>query len=99
MNYRDLESVRQIVAAATNLDISYAYEDLVFTENTAFLIQFDDNNLNNLFCYFHEDCDSKSREAILYSLKNVCKAKKCTLELKGDFSLKQKNDEVQIQFL
>ena len=99
MNYRDLESVRQIVAAATNLDISYAYEDLVFPENTAFIIQFDDNNLNNLFCYFHEDCDTESRKTLLINLEKECLRKKCNLEMKGNFILEQKNDKVQIQFL
>lgn len=98
MNYRDLELVRQIVAAATNLDISYAYEDLVFPENTAFIIQFDDVNQNNLFCYFHEESDSKSRNNILNKLRTECKTKKCTIEMKGNFNLEQKNEEVQIHF-
>ena len=99
MNYRDLETVRQIVAAATKLDISYAYEDLVFPENTAFIIQFDDKNQNNLFCYFHEDCDSESRITLFGNLKKECLQKKCNLKMKGNFVLEQKNDEVQIQFL
>lgn len=98
MNYRDLESVRQIISAATNLDISYAYEDLVFPENTAFIIQFDDKNINKLFCYFHEDCDEESRKTLFSNLTKECLTKKCGMEMKGNFVLEQKDDEVQIQF-
>ena len=99
MNYRDLEAVRQIVAAATKLDISYAYEDLVFPENMAFIIQFDDKNPDNLFCYFHVDCDVESRKTIFEDLQKECMLKQCTLQSKGNFNLEQKNEEVQIQFV
>ncbi len=98
MNYRDLEEVRQIVAAATSLNISYAYEDLVFPENTVFIIQFDDKNPDNLICYFHKDCDIKSRNQIYGRLKNECHLKNCTLDLKGCFILEQQSEEIQIQF-
>jgi len=99
MIFRDLEKVRSIVKAATDLDISYAYDDLVFPDHAAFMIQFDDSNVDNYYCYFYEDCDSRSKDSIFTKLTEVCNDNNKTLELKGIFNLKQKGEEVEICFL
>ena len=99
MNYRDLEAVRQIVNNATGLEITYAYEDLVFSEHGAFIIQFDEGNNNNLYCYFHQDCTPSDQENIFDSLTNECLKKKCSIEKKNSFTLEQKDENVQIKFL
>ena len=52
MNFRDLETVRQIILFSTGLEVTYAYDDLVFPDNTVFIIQFDDVDLNNLYIHF-----------------------------------------------
>jgi hypothetical protein len=96
---RDLEKVRTIIKEATGLDVMYAYDDLVFPEHAAFLIQFDDEQVNNYLCYFYEDCTVDSKNQILESLTKVCMQKKCTLVSKGAFSMKQKGKELQINFL
>lgn len=97
MEYRDLEKVRSIIEIATGLEVAYAYDDLVFPDYTAFIIQFDDSKTTNFFCYFHEDCNEK--ETLFTNLSNACKQQKCTLTLKGDFKLAQKNEEVELQFI
>lgn len=99
MEFRDLEKVRKIIKGATDLDVCYAYDDLVFPDNVAFLIQFDDEDENNLFCYFHEDCLDKDREKIMESLKVNGKKNNCTLAHSGYFNLLQKGQNVEIQFL
>jgi len=98
MNYRDLGKVRVIVKEATDLDIVYAYDDFVFPEHVAFMIQFDDQNVNKLFCYFHKDCIPDEQEKIFESLSMTSKQNKCELERKGAFHLEQVGEEIEIHF-
>ena len=99
MNYRDLEAVRQIVDQATGLELTYAYEDLVFPDNGVFIIQFDDKNNDNLFCHFQKGCNPKDRRNIFANLANECGKKKCLIVDKGDYTLEQQDENIQIKFL
>jgi hypothetical protein len=99
MIFRDLERIRLVVKDATNLDIAYAYDDLVFPEHAAFLIQFDDQTKSNYFCYFHVDCLPDAAAEILANLTNSCKKHSSSLVSKGSFTLKQKGQEIEIKFL
>ncbi len=99
MKHRDLEKVCQIIKSATDLDVVYAFDDLVFPDHSAFLIQFDDQNTSNLFTYFHEDCNPEDQLSILENLTQVCQQEKCTLIPKGAFNLEQKGEEVEIKFI
>lgn len=99
MNYRDLEAVRQIVSDATGLEITYAYDDLVFPDNGVFIVQFDDKNNNNLFCYFQKECNPGDRDNIFTNLANECAKKNCSIEDKGAFTLEQQDENIQIKFL
>lgn len=98
MIIRDLEKVRTVIKEATDLDVAYAYDDLVFPEHAAFLIQFDDTNDQNYFCYFHQDCLADSKTAIFNNLSSVLKKYRNKLISKGTFALDQKNDEIEIKF-
>ncbi len=98
MIFRDLEKIRSIIKTATDLDISYAYDDLVFPDHVAFIIQFDDSNIENYYCYFHLDCENRSKDSIFSKLAEVCKSNNKTLELNGNFNLKQIGEEVEISF-
>ncbi len=98
MIQRDLEKVRVVIKEATELDIAYAYDDLVFPDNTAFIIQFDDNDANNYFCYFHTDCLADAKEQITADLSKSFKKHRCSLTSKGSFQLNPKGEEVEIQF-
>ncbi len=99
MNYRDLEAVRQIVNDATGLDISYAYEDLVFPEHGAFIIQFNEKSTDKLHCYFHEDCIEKDAAMIFANLKTETEKRKGELLREGAYNFEQVGDNIQIQFL
>jgi len=98
MNYRDLEAVRQIVNNATGLEITYAYDDLVFPDNGVFIIQFDESDKDNLFCYFQEECNPTDRKSIFASLANETSKKQATIELKGGYTLEQQGENIQIKF-
>ncbi len=99
MIFRDLEKVRVIVKEATDLDIAYAYDDLVFPEHAAFLIEFDHTCENNYFCYFHDDCLPESKEEIFSNLFQSFKKHRSSLISKGIFTLEQKEEEIEIRFL
>lgn len=96
MEYRNLEKVRTIIEEATGLEVAYAYDDLVFPDYTAFIIQFDDKKTTNFFCHFHEDCNEK--EVLFKKLSKASEKNKCSLSLKGSFRLAQKNEEVELIF-
>lgn len=89
MNYRDLEAVRQIILEATGLEVAYAYDDLVFPEETVFIIKFDDENLNHLYCYFHQDLELQARGNIMDVLMEKAKVKQVTMTYRGDYTLKE----------
>jgi hypothetical protein len=99
MIYRDLEKVRTIIEDATGLEVSYAYEDLVFPDHTAFIIQFDDAVATHFFCYFHKDCNPADQKDLEDKLTASCHKQKCKLSFKGRFELEQKGEEVNIHFI
>ena len=98
MKYRNIEAVRVIIKEATGLDITYAYEDLVFPEHVAFMIRFDDSNDKNLFCYFHVDCNADDKTKLYKQMNEVSSENDYTIENKGIFNLSQKGEDVVIRF-
>jgi hypothetical protein len=99
MIIRDLEKVRASIKEATDLDVAYAYDDLVFPEHAAFLIEYDDESDKQLYCYFHVDCLPDSKTEILDQLIQSFKKRGCDLFSKGLFSLNQKGEEIEIRFV
>jgi len=98
MNYRDLETVRQIILFATGLEVTYAYDDLVFPDNTIFLIQFDDVDLNNLYIHFQEDCEEQARQNVIKEIQKECEKRGCRVTYKGEFTLEPSGDDMDIKF-
>lgn len=98
MIFRDLEKVRAMLKEATELDISYAYDDLVFPDHTAFIIQYAAENNSGFYVYFHTDCLPEAKTEILENLQKTFLKHRCSLIPKGAFNLKQKDKEVEISF-
>jgi len=96
----DLEKVKFIVKDACQLDISYAYQDLVFSEHGLFIIQFDADDSNHLSCWFNAECSEKYRVALMDSLQMTGKLNKIYVEYKGTFEMIQKEnkEEIDIEF-
>ncbi len=98
MKTRDIEAVRTILAEATGLEVSYAYDDLIFPEHSAFILQFDENVDNGLICHFNEESPKADRDEIYNSLGTVCAKYKCSLSREGVFSMKPKGEELELTF-
>lgn len=101
MKFRNLELVRQIIKEASGLDISYAYDDLVFGEHGVFIIQYDSKDDSRLYCYFHKDCMTSYKVGIEAKLKEAAKIRDCKMIMRGNFVIapSEKSEEVQIEFV
>jgi hypothetical protein len=95
---RDLEKARLIIKEGVGLDLTYAYDDLVFSEHGVLILQFDDKNEGRLLCYFHEDCTEADRVRMVAGLMEAGKNKGCDIETRGRFFLEQKGSEFEIHF-
>ncbi len=94
-----LGKVRDIVQS-TGLDISYAYDDLVFSDHSVFILRFDKENPERLYLYFNQDCNTE--EAKLLEKRLLVSGKIGGFEVinSGLFSMKQTEgkEELEIKF-
>lgn len=94
--FYELEKVRFIIRDATGLDISYAYEDLVFAEYGVFMLQFDPADERNLLCWFNRESDLPSRRKMLKSLALSAGLNTMKIEYKGTFEMNQQDGKGEI---
>ena len=96
---RPLGKIREIVLS-TGLDISYAYDDLVFSENSVFILQFDETFQDRIRLYFNSDCNSKEAQVLEKRLLIAGQIGEFTIVNSGLFSLEQKEgkEEIEIRF-
>lgn len=99
MNFRPLGIAKEIINT-TGLDVTYAYDDLVFVEHSPFLVQFDDDNPQNLKLYFNIDCEADAAKKLEAQLVAAAKAKEFTIRNCGKFTLQQKEgvEEFEVKF-
>ncbi len=98
--FRELEKARRIILNGTGLEITWAYDDIVFVEHSAYLIRFNDDNTKELLCYFSNDCEPMDQRYILSQLKMAAETEKMTIRHAGNFSFVDHDgeDEIQIAF-
>jgi hypothetical protein len=96
-----LEKARFIIKDATNLDISYAYEDLVFSEHGLFILQFKDYEGSNFDCWFNHETNEMDEIRHFDSLVKTASLNAATISYQGHFSMDQSknSDQINIQFL
>jgi len=99
MNFRPLGIAKEIINT-TGLDVTYAYDDLVFVEHSPFIIQFDDDNPQNLKLYFNIDCEADAAQRLETQLTAAAEAKAFTIRNSGKFEMKQKEgvEEFEVRF-
>lgn len=96
--FRNIEPIREIIRESTGLEVSYAYDDLIFPEHTAFIFQIDDKKSDSCFCYFHEDCNDQDMQKISAKLSRAATKQNYDIAIRGRFTLKQVGENIHISF-
>lgn len=91
--FYDLEKVRFIVKDACDLEIIYAFEDLVFSEHGLFIIRFPEKGDQPLECWFNKECLEQNRVNIFNSLAKSGNLNGTDIAYKGKFEMKQKENK------
>lgn len=94
---RPLGIVKEIVEEI-GLQITYAYDDLVFVEHNDFLLQFG-NDPHLLKLYFNTVCPSGEAETIAGKLIPAAAGKGLSIDRKGTYSMSEgEDDNLKISF-
>ncbi len=98
MSLRKLGIVREIVETA-GMGISHAYDDLVFLDHNAFLLQFTDEN-DKLLLHCNRAADKDAIKEAVAKLKGTARAHAMTFTDGCDYSLSRADDEnLRIEFM
>jgi hypothetical protein len=89
------------VVQSTGLDVSYAYDDLVFSEHNVFIVRFDGEDSRKIWLYFNKECQANRRSLIEDQITAASKRKGFKLQPGGLYELKPKEntEEIEINFL
>lgn len=95
-----LEKARFIIKDATNMEVAYAYDDLVFSEHGIFILQFHKQLPNTFLCWFNTDCVESERFGMFKSLTTTAGLNKTKIVYKGKFEMGQAEgaEEISIKF-
>ncbi len=89
--FRPISRVQQLLEEI-GLEMTYAYQDLVFAEHNAFLLQFGKNG-EDVFLHFNIESDLSKRDEIAEKLKDAGKRRELIITRKGLYSLVQTEEE------
>lgn len=97
MGLKPLGIVKEIVESA-GMGISYAYEDLIFMEHNAFLLQFAGND-KELLIHVNKEADVTKLKHDIARLKKIALSHSMTFKDGTTYSMVQADDEnIQIEF-
>lgn len=99
INFRPLNDVTHMMEHV-GFEVGYAYDDLVFSENAVFIVQFGDSETKELKLFLNVDCEKKEVQRIEKGMKVVASDKGYVVIPSGTFELSQKDgaDEIDIRF-
>jgi hypothetical protein len=97
---RPLGKVRELVQS-TGIDVTYAYDDLVFSEHSMFILRFDEKDVMKLYLHFNKDCNETEAAVMEKRLRIGGRIGGFEVERAGNYSIDQMEgkEELQIQFL
>ena len=78
------------------LDISYYYDDLIFSSHSLLLLQFDNDNPEVLQLYFNKDCEADKEKSIKELLGKESKSRGIIIVDKGKFHLTENTETQEI---
>lgn len=94
---RELGKITALLADL-GLEVTYAYDDLVFVQHSAFLLQFTDK-ADVLKLFTNTECDPGEANEAAANMIPACDKGGFTVEPAGKFSLAQNEDEtLRIEF-
>ena len=94
----DLGIVRNIVEEA-GMDISYAYEDLVFLEHNSYLLQFTDTE-GEVLIHKNSEADEALVDRDIGRLQEIALRNQMRFEIGDKYTLSQADDEsIRIDFI
>lgn len=97
MSNRRLGVVREALTAA-GMDLTYAYEDLVFLEHNGFMLQFTDK-ANEILIHKNVDADENDIAVAIALLQRKAEEVGLTMSLGRSYRLSQGDEEnIQIEF-
>jgi hypothetical protein len=100
LKFRPLNKVSSVMQHV-GFEPGYAYDDLVFSDNAVFLIQFHSRDATRLILYFNEDCNKNVAMQLESGLKEAAHKEGFSIDTKGTFSLSQEqgDEDINIRFV
>ena len=99
---KELRPLGELIQLVEEMDlqVTYAYDDLVFVEHSAFLFQFEGETGRKIKLYFNTDCPAPDAEQLEQRILAMAPAKKLEIRRCGTFRMKQREDEenLELQF-
>ncbi len=98
--YRDLTPIKEVIEDL-GFNLSYPYDDLLFIESNAFLIQYDDKSSNTFYVYFNKEMKEDDANFLQQRIIRSAAKNKLIISPKGRFELAPKKgseEEIEIRF-
>jgi hypothetical protein len=97
--FRPLNKVHEIMADV-GYEPGYAYDDLVFSNDAVFIIQFDNEDESKLKLFINNDCIETEYTRLKTELNKKALQKEFNLIYSGKFTLssKEESEEIEIAF-
>jgi hypothetical protein len=96
INFRPLGIIKEIINE-TGLDITYAYDDLVFAEHSLLIVKFCDDTPSSIEVYFNKDCEDSARSEFMEKIIEESGRRNFTAIEKGEFTLKDAAEEENLE--
>jgi hypothetical protein len=86
------------IVQSMGLDVTYAYDDLVFVDHNAFLLQMD-KDPQTLILYFNRDSDAALRPRLTEEITHYAREHNLQVQEKGLFAIEQApGEELKVTF-
>ena len=92
---RPFDIVKDIINSC-NLDISYFYDDLIFSDHNIFILQFDDRSPEVLNLYFNKECEFNTKISLKDNLYREAENRGMIMQDKGKFFLEEDQSKKEI---
>lgn len=99
--YRELTKIKELIEEL-GFTLSYPFDDLLFIDSNAFLIQYNDEQINSFFLYFNDSLAQKAQDDLTDRITTLAMKKKMQITAKGQFQLTQKvgsEEELELKFI